>query len=81
MTAILSKPAFIMADNHRHRISALLKKSSNRKFCPHCKKDVAVSTFKEHKNKFFNKASGQWTEKFPSHSQRDSGNYILLLHT
>ncbi len=57
MPSIANK--FLIMADHQPRIQKLREKLKNRRFCPHCKKDVAVSTYREHKRKFFRNASSQ----------------------
>ena len=59
-----------MADRERDkRLEAVKKKlKSNRRFCPHCKENVSVSTFQKHK-KLYGGINAE---------NKDSGNYTVL---
>ena len=50
------------------------KRTYPTRYCPHCKEDVASSTYYNHKKKYYDAKSGQWQGEDPNlfPSQEDS---------
>ncbi len=52
-----------MVSPRSKRLARLRDKiEKKRKFCPHCKSELAQSVFYRHKSKYFDKATGTWNQ-------------------
>lgn len=49
----LTNTEFEVSDSHESDAQISLSRHSDRKFCPHCREEVSLKTFKFHKRLYF----------------------------
>lgn len=45
--------------------------AKKRRFCPHCSRNVGLSTFYRHRDRFFDVATHEWCRQAPTHDVTD----------